>query len=364
MARGARDVVGVDAQLAALTRARRILDGEPLEYGRRIVGRHYASAGITLPPSETQAAIEIVCADAMDPPLVPGSFDRVVAVNLIDAVVSPPQVIAVADGLCAPGGELILASPYAWQSGIVADEHRFGGAVFLRPTCARGSSRATGSKRPTRSPTRPSCRGPCAATRARPSSIVCTGCGRRSRARIPTAMAREIKMAELLEKQRSMSDKAQALINERDVDKIQRITAELEEEGRALETLARAFEKQELAKAGPPPRGKLEVVLTPAQRERVKKQTGVDMATVVVADEGGVLSKAMPYTSPQDIERLALAEARKLASLKNADGQMRAAVEQALLEIEQTGYGEVLQELERLKADPNWLGGILHAKKK
>ena len=177
-------------------------------------------------------------------------------------------------------------------------------------------------------------------------------------------MAREIQMDELLQKQRAMSDKAQALINERDVDKIQRITAELEEEGRALETLARAFEKQELAKAGPPPRGKLEVVLTPAQRERVKKQTGVDMASVIVADEGGVLSKAMPYTSPQDIERLALAEARKLASLKNADGQMRAAVEQALFEIEQTGYGEVLQELERLKADPNWLGGILHAKKK
>ena len=43
---------------------------------------------------------------------------------------------------------------------------------------------------------------------------------------------------------------------------------------------------------------------------------------------------------------------------------MRAAVDDALLEIEQTGFGEVLQELERLKADPSWLGGILHAKKK
>ena len=176
-------------------------------------------------------------------------------------------------------------------------------------------------------------------------------------------MAREIKMDELLQKQRSMSEKAQALINERDVDKIQRITGELEEEGRALEALARAFEKQELAKAGPPPQGKLEVVLTAGQRERVKKLTGVDMKSVVIADEAGVLAKAMPYTSPFDIERLAIAEARKLASLANADGQMRAAVEAAIVEIEQTGYGEVLQELDRLKADPNWLGGILHKKK-
>ncbi len=176
-------------------------------------------------------------------------------------------------------------------------------------------------------------------------------------------MAREITMDELLKKQLAIAEKAQALANERDVDKIQRITAELEEEGRALETLALAFEKQELAKAGPPPRGKLEVVLTPPQRERVKKLTGVDMHSVVVADEAGVLAKAMPHTSPIDIEKLAIAEARKQASLKNADGQMRAAVESAIAEIEQTGYGEVLQELERLKADPNWLGGILHKKK-
>ena len=78
----------------------------------------------------------------MDPPLVPRSFDRVVALNVLDAVPSPPQIVAVADGLCAPGGELILASPYAWQSGIVADEHRFGGADPAGAICVAGSSTA------------------------------------------------------------------------------------------------------------------------------------------------------------------------------------------------------------------------------
>lgn len=176
-------------------------------------------------------------------------------------------------------------------------------------------------------------------------------------------MAREITMAELLAKQRAMSDRAAALAYEKDVDKIQAITAELAEEGRALEELAKAFERQELAKAGPPPKGKLEVVLTREQRERVKKLTGVDMASVIIADEAGVLSKAMPHTSPRDIEQLAIAEARKQASMRDADGKMRAALENAIAEIEQSGYGEVLAELERLKADPNWLGGILHKKK-
>jgi len=126
LSKTAQQVVGVDAQLAALKRARRILQGEPLEYGRRIIGRHYQTARIT-PPARVDN-VTLVCADALDPPLVPGSFDRVVALNVLDAVPSPPQLVAVADGLCAPGGELILASPYAWQSGIVADEYRFGGA--------------------------------------------------------------------------------------------------------------------------------------------------------------------------------------------------------------------------------------------
>src|SRR6185503_708911 len=137
-------------------------------------------------------------------------------------------------------------------------------------------------------------------------------------------MAREIKMDELLQKQRVMSDKANALASEKDIDKIQRITAELEQEGRELEELARE------------------------QRARVKKLTGVDMPSVVIADEAGVLSKAMPYTKPRDIEQLAINEALKQASMQNADGKMRAAVDDAIREIEQSGYGEVLAELEKL----------------
>jgi hypothetical protein len=175
-------------------------------------------------------------------------------------------------------------------------------------------------------------------------------------------MAREITMDELLGKQRAMADKAQSLAAEKDVERIQSITAELEHEGRDLEALALAFQKQELAKAGPPPKGKLEVMLTAAQRERVKQLTDVDMPSVVVADEMGVLSQAMPHTDPRDIERLAISEARKQATLRDADGKMRAELDRAITDIEQQGHGEVQQELERLKSDPTWMGGIYRKK--
>ena len=114
LAAGADHVVGLDIQLAALRRARRLLAGAPLGYARRIVGCHYTPAHVT--PAGPVNNVTLVCGDALDPPLVHGFYDRVVALNLLDSVPDPLQLLAVIDGLCAPGGEVILASPYAWQA--------------------------------------------------------------------------------------------------------------------------------------------------------------------------------------------------------------------------------------------------------
>ncbi|HEU0031280.1 MAG TPA: methyltransferase domain-containing protein [Kofleriaceae bacterium] len=125
LARSAAHVVGIDLHVGALRRARRLFAGEPVRYARRMTGRHYATATIAAQPL---ANVTLVAGDALDPPLVPLSFGRVVALNVLDSVTSPHQLLAVLDGLCAPGGELIVASPFTWQSGVVADHHRFGPA--------------------------------------------------------------------------------------------------------------------------------------------------------------------------------------------------------------------------------------------
>jgi SAM-dependent methyltransferase len=124
LARGAELAVGLDLAPAPLRRARHILAGAALPYARRIAGRHYQTATIAAAPPVANTAL--VCGDALDPPLAPSSFERVAALNLLDALPSPPRLLSVLDGLCAPGGELIVATPYAWQSAIVADEHRLG----------------------------------------------------------------------------------------------------------------------------------------------------------------------------------------------------------------------------------------------
>lgn len=128
LAASADHVVGIDLQFGAVRRARRILDGARVAYARRLAGRHYAAAAIEAGDRAIPAARRtLLCADVLDPPLVPGRYDRVVALNMLDSVARPRLLLAVLDGLCRPGGELILASPYAWQSSVMADGERLGG---------------------------------------------------------------------------------------------------------------------------------------------------------------------------------------------------------------------------------------------
>ena len=125
LARGADHVVGVDLQFGAIRRARRLLAGETIEYARRIAGRNYRAATTTAGDRQT-ASTTLVCGDALDPPLIPGVYGRVVAVNLLDSVRQPLQLLSVLDGLCARGGEIIIASPFTWQSSISDDDQRIG----------------------------------------------------------------------------------------------------------------------------------------------------------------------------------------------------------------------------------------------
>src|SRR5438477_522084 len=83
-------------------------DGEPVAYARRVTGRHYVAARVQ---TKAVANRTLVCGDALDPPLVPTSYDRVVAFNVLDSVRLPRQLLSVVDALCVPGGEIILSSP-------------------------------------------------------------------------------------------------------------------------------------------------------------------------------------------------------------------------------------------------------------
>jgi len=121
----AERAIGLDMHVGALRRARRIFAAERVAYARRMIGRHYQPATVAPGPAITR---ELVCSDVLDPPLLPEAFDQVVALNMLDSVPHPLQLLGVIDGLCAPGGEIILASPYQWQNSVMEESERFGGS--------------------------------------------------------------------------------------------------------------------------------------------------------------------------------------------------------------------------------------------
>jgi SAM-dependent methyltransferase/uncharacterized protein YbaR (Trm112 family) len=122
MRRAADEVIGVDLHMGSLKRARRLCAGESVAYNRRVIGRNYRPAKI----DGASVGVSFVCGDALDPPLVPGAFGRVVALNLLNSVSRPRQLLRVMSGLCTRGGELILSAPYAWQSTVMDEDERLG----------------------------------------------------------------------------------------------------------------------------------------------------------------------------------------------------------------------------------------------
>lgn len=124
----AEHVIGIEMHVGALRRARRILAGEPVDYARRVVGRHYQAATIETTLTVHPSRRTLVAGDVLDPPLLPECAERVIALNMLDSVANPRGLLAVIDGLLVPGGEAILACPYQWQSSVMEEHQRLPGA--------------------------------------------------------------------------------------------------------------------------------------------------------------------------------------------------------------------------------------------
>jgi SAM-dependent methyltransferase/uncharacterized protein YbaR (Trm112 family) len=113
--------LALDLDPAALLCAQALGTGQPLRALRRVGGRSFVP--VTLHPTAPARNLHFIVGDALDPPLAPGGFDRAAALHLLDNVPDPAQLLTVLDGLLRPGGELLLATPYAWSAGLT-DESR------------------------------------------------------------------------------------------------------------------------------------------------------------------------------------------------------------------------------------------------
>lgn len=123
-----REVVALDTDPAVLAIGARIEERGETELLLRTIGATYAPARIRAPELRGRP-VTFVLGDALDPPLTAGTFDAVVAMNLLDNVRAPSTLLGQVDALLKPGGTLLLSTPYAWDSHQVDDGERIGGAA-------------------------------------------------------------------------------------------------------------------------------------------------------------------------------------------------------------------------------------------
>lgn len=128
-ARRGAHALGVDVSAPLLFTPSELARTGTTAFDRRVAGRRYTREAIAVLALKTDRA-RFLCADALDPPLPPACAEAVVALNVLDNVPVPANLLAQADALLVPGGLLALSSPYAWRSGIVEEGERLEGGVL------------------------------------------------------------------------------------------------------------------------------------------------------------------------------------------------------------------------------------------
>jgi SAM-dependent methyltransferase/uncharacterized protein YbaR (Trm112 family) len=133
-----RHALGVDLSFALLRKARAALAGE-VKFPLRRSGRVYREVRADTSRLRGSRA-EFVAADALDPPFRAETFALVVAWNVFDSVRVPLMLLGQADALLRPGGELHLASPYAWRSSVTEEGEAPGALSDHAPLGGDGAS--------------------------------------------------------------------------------------------------------------------------------------------------------------------------------------------------------------------------------
>lgn len=107
-------VLGLDIGLSLLRIAQGALRGN-VAYPRRRIGLVHDQRRfpVAMPAAER---VDFWACDAAAPPFAQGSADLIVALNLIDCVPAPRDVLASLASQLGPGRRMLLATPYDWAA--------------------------------------------------------------------------------------------------------------------------------------------------------------------------------------------------------------------------------------------------------
>jgi SAM-dependent methyltransferase/uncharacterized protein YbaR (Trm112 family) len=120
-------VLGVDLNLAMLRTARRAMTEGIVRYPRRRVGVVYDRREFAAPFDDVARRVDFWAADALALPVRADTLGLVVALNVLDCVASPLELLASIGRVLRPGGAAAIAAPYDWSTAATPFEAWIGG---------------------------------------------------------------------------------------------------------------------------------------------------------------------------------------------------------------------------------------------
>jgi SAM-dependent methyltransferase len=115
LGRVVNQVLGIDNSKSFIQAARRVAQRYELVVKVQESGAQFSARRLVLPGALRRCRVEFEVGDATDLAALPdGAFQVVSAINLICRVRHPRQCLRQLARLLAPGGQLLIASPFSW----------------------------------------------------------------------------------------------------------------------------------------------------------------------------------------------------------------------------------------------------------
>ena len=122
-----REVIGIDSSRAFIEAAEKIRSTGSLDYTFPVEGDCTARSSARVPAGTDAARVKFEVGDAMDLRSDLGTFDVVLAANLLCRLPDARVFLARASQLVKPGGQLLLTTPFTWLEQFTPRDRWIGG---------------------------------------------------------------------------------------------------------------------------------------------------------------------------------------------------------------------------------------------
>lgn len=115
-ARRAGLVIGADLNFSMLRLGQRLLLEGRATFPQRRIGMVFDPVEVTLPADMVSDRVDLWAMDCMALPFRPGQFAMATALNLVDCIPGPTDMIVEAARVLAPGAAALFTTPFDWSA--------------------------------------------------------------------------------------------------------------------------------------------------------------------------------------------------------------------------------------------------------